>query len=96
MPPPGAPIFVGGIWQACDPGQVFDINSIGLFQPSSAQLIDGYMKVGDNEFQYAGDSGIHVVVGMRYPGGEFEPVRRSSEVNAAVFGRLEANLLPTL
>ncbi|MCJ1379038.1 hypothetical protein MMC17_002137 [Xylographa soralifera] len=74
IPVGNAQVTVGGIWQACDPGQVFDLDSNGLFQPSSVASKPAYLKIGKNGYHYDGTSGIHILVGVKTPEGEFEPI----------------------
>ncbi|MCJ1315075.1 hypothetical protein MMC15_000390 [Xylographa vitiligo] len=74
IPAGNAQVTVGGIWQAVNPGQVFDIDSNGLFQPSSVASKPAYLKIGKNGYHYAGTSGIHIIVGVKTPSGDFEPI----------------------
>ena len=77
VPTGNAQVTLGGLWQACNPGQVYDIDSLGLFQPSSVPSQPGYLKVGKNGYAYGGSSGIHIIVGVQSPSGDFDPVCRS-------------------
>ncbi|MCJ1435479.1 hypothetical protein MMC27_004852 [Xylographa pallens] len=74
IPAGNAQVTVGGIWQACNPGQVFDLDSNGLFQPSSVSSKPDYLKIGKNGYHYAGTSGVHIIVGVKTPDGQFEPI----------------------
>lgn len=74
IPTGNAQVTVGGAWQACNPGQVFDVDSNGVFQPSSIASKPAFLKIGKNGYHYAGTSGIHILVGVQTPAGDFEPV----------------------
>jgi hypothetical protein len=76
IPTGNAQVTIGGIWQACDPGQVFDVDKFGLFQPSSVASRPGFLTVGKNNYRYDGTSGIHIIVGVQTPAGDFEAVSR--------------------
>lgn len=74
VPTGNAQVVLGGVWQACNPGEVYDIDSVGLFQPSTISSQPGYLKVGKNGYSYGGSSGIHIIVGVKSPGSDFDPV----------------------
>jgi hypothetical protein len=71
LPDPGASVTVGGEWQACSLGQVFDIDKYGLWVPSSVPSEAGFMKVGTVNYQYPGVVGIHIVIGIQNSDGSF-------------------------
>ena len=74
IPAGNAQVTVGGIWQPCNPGEVYDIDSIGLFKPSTVPAKANFLMVGKNGYKYGGSSGINIVVGVKSPGGDFDPV----------------------
>ena len=74
VPTGNAQVTLGGVWQACNPGEVYDIDSVGLFQSSTVPAQPGYLKIGKNGYSYGGSSGIHIIVGVQSPGGGFDPV----------------------
>lgn len=75
IPTGNAQVVIGGIWQPCNPGQVFDVDQNGLFQPSSVASKPGFLMIGKNNYHYAGTSGIYITVRVQTtPGANFEPV----------------------
>lgn len=74
IPSGNAQVTIGGDWQACNPGQVFDIDKNGLFQPSTVASNPGFLKIGKNNYKYDGASGIHIVVGVQTSANDFQPV----------------------
>ncbi|KAL9043860.1 MAG: hypothetical protein Q9214_002964 [Letrouitia sp. 1 TL-2023] len=82
VPTGNAKVTIGGQWQACDPGEVFDLNKLGLFEPSSVAPKPGFLKVGKNHYIYDIKSGVHIIVGVRSPGSDFEPHDRGPELSS--------------
>lgn len=74
VPIGSAQITMGGDWQSCAPGQVYDVDEDGLWAPSSEPSKSGYLKVGKNSYRYGTNTGINIIVGVKTPEGEFEPV----------------------
>ena len=96
IPSVDAQVTIGGAWQACSPGQVYDIDSVGLFQSSSVPPQPNALKIGKNGYHYPGTSGIHILVGVRIPGGaenDFEPVSHTCAMNlfAALYNASQTN-----
>ena len=74
VPTAKANITIGGAWQPCNPGQVFDIDDVGLFQPSAEPPTPKFLKIGKNGYKYGGSSGISIVIGAKSADGNWEPV----------------------
>ncbi len=74
LPTTGLTVVVGGVWQTCALGQVYDLSSIGLWTPSTVTPKPNYMTVGKNNYSYSGQNGIHIVVGVRNSAGGYDVV----------------------
>lgn len=72
VPDPGVQVTIGGMWQRCERGQIFDIDMAGVFQPSLNPPKAGFLNIGTSS--YPGASGIHIIVGMMNLSGGFDPV----------------------
>lgn len=79
VPSPNAKVTVGGTWQDCAKGEMYDLDSIGSWVPASGtrQAKPDYMNVGVNNYAYSGARGIHIIVGVRTPDGNVSPVSPS-------------------
>ena len=79
-----AQVTVGGAWQACNPGESFDLTSDGLWAPSAPGTGNprpGFLNVGKNYCQYPGQTGINILVGvLNSAGDDYDTV--SISVNA--------------
>jgi hypothetical protein len=72
---PGANVTIGGKWQACDKGQIFDIGSNGFFTESESDPVDGCIAIGNNNFHPEGGAGIYIVIGIKdTETGKFNPI----------------------
>ena len=91
VPASNAKITLGGIWQPCNPGEVYDIDSVGLWQPSTVAPKPGYLTVGSNGYSYGGSSGINIIVGVQSPGGGFDPVSLCVTLVQKQFERAESD-----
>ena len=91
VPTANAQVTLGGVWQACNPGEVYDIDNVGLFQPSTVTPQPGYLKVGKNGYSYGGSSGIHIIVGVQSSPGAFDPVCLHVNLIWMQFKRPECN-----
>ncbi|KAF1344454.1 hypothetical protein BDV97DRAFT_272320, partial [Delphinella strobiligena] len=71
----GVSITLRSIWQACKPGEIYDIDTTGVFVKSAATPVPKYLAIGKNQY-HTDDSpeGIHVVVGIRNKAGSFNPI----------------------
>lgn len=74
LPDPGVSVTISGEWQACNLGEVFDIDSTGFWSASTAPKEDNFMKVGKVNYQYPGADGLHIVVGIQNSDGSFDPI----------------------
>lgn len=80
VPTGGARVKEGGFWHPCNPGDVFDLDKTGLFHPSTVPAKAGFLKLGNNGYQYPGKSGIHVIVGVKNLAGKYDAVSLSKWV----------------
>ena len=65
VPDSGVTVTIGGVWQECAKGEVYDLNANGFWTSSSATPQPGWMKVGNVDYQYPGVQGIHIVIGVK-------------------------------
>ncbi|KAL1794108.1 hypothetical protein ACET3X_007529 [Alternaria dauci] len=74
-PQDGISITLRGIWQPCKTGQIFDLNSEGVWQKSASSPVPGFMAIGNNDF-YTEDApnGIHITIGIKNKSGSFDPI----------------------
>ena len=63
-------INLGGDWQSCALGEVYDLAADGFWQKSAVVADPNFMKIGVNN---SPTSGLHVVVGVRTDG-VFQPI----------------------
>jgi hypothetical protein len=74
VPDKGLEITLTGSWQACNLGQVYDIDKEGYWQTSQSPPDPDFMKIGIIDVHYPGTDGIHIVVGIESSSGEWDPV----------------------
>ncbi|KAF5851400.1 hypothetical protein GGP41_004185 [Bipolaris sorokiniana] len=74
-PQDGISVTIRGIWQACKPGQIFDLNAQGVWTKSASTPVKDFMAIGNNDF-YTDDApnGIHVIIGIKNKSGSFDPI----------------------
>jgi hypothetical protein len=64
-PAAGVTVDIGGNWQECAKGQVYDIDDSGYWTGSQEAPQEGWMKVGKVNYSYPGAPGIHILVGVK-------------------------------
>ena len=74
VPAAGASVDVGGFWQRCEKGEVYDLNSDGYWAKSSEAKVPGFLKVGKVNYKYGDTPGIHIVVGIRNASNDYDPI----------------------
>jgi len=74
LPDPGVTVTIGGKWQACAKGEVFDIDSNGFFTASQVAKDKNFLKVGKVNYQYPGAPGLHIIIGIQNSEGYFDPI----------------------
>jgi hypothetical protein len=74
VPDPGASITLGGNWQYCGLGQVYDLNETGFWSASSAAGDSRFMNVGKVNYKYPGSDGVHIVIGIQNSDGGFDTI----------------------
>ena len=78
VPAGNAQVTVGGAWQACNPGDSYDLNKDGLWvksDPATSKPKPNYLNIGKNYCQYPGVTGINIIVGvLNSAGDDYDPV----------------------
>jgi hypothetical protein len=77
VPDPGISVTVSGEWQSCSPGQSFDLDENGFWvtSPKHGPSFDPkFMNVGEVLYKYKGVDGIHIVIGVQNPSGDFDTI----------------------
>ncbi|OTA95533.1 hypothetical protein M434DRAFT_28857 [Hypoxylon sp. CO27-5] len=76
VPEGGFTVNMGGLWQRCELGQSFDIESTGLFTPSvdTSSSRPGFLNIGKNKFNAQGQGQIHIVIGLQNSHGSYDPI----------------------
>jgi hypothetical protein len=69
IPPAGVSIAISGAWQACNPGDSYDLDNTGYWIPSKKPYESSYDKdfinVGKIDYTYPSVDGIHIVIGLQ-------------------------------
>ncbi|KAI0128233.1 hypothetical protein F4776DRAFT_664980 [Hypoxylon sp. NC0597] len=76
VPAAGFTVSMGGLWQRCELGQSFDIESTGLFSPSvdTSSSKSGYLNIGKTEFDFQGQGQIHIIISIQNLNRGYDPI----------------------
>jgi hypothetical protein len=73
VPAPGVSVTVFGDWQACSPGQSYDLDPYGFWTPTkpdpNVKPDPKFMNVGNIQYKYPDVDGIHIVIGVQNDNG---------------------------
>lgn len=74
LPAKGVSIQVGGTWQKCAKGEMFELTPSGYWKSSQLPPVSGFMGAYI-DYSYPGaEDGIHVVIGQQNASGGFDPI----------------------
>ncbi|MCJ1407579.1 hypothetical protein MMC19_001650 [Ptychographa xylographoides] len=74
IPAAGANVNVGGHWQQCNKGDVFDLDNNGFWRRSGEAQAPEFLKVGKVHYSYPDTPGIHIVVGVLSASGDYDSI----------------------
>ena len=74
LPVSGAAVIVGGSWQQCAKGEVYDLDANGFWVKSSETPKPGFMSVGKVKYQYPNTPGINIVIGVQNESGDYDSI----------------------
>ena len=74
LPGPGISVIIGGEWQACNLGEIFDIDSDGFWAVSQVAKEDNFMKVGKVNYKRPVADGLHIAVGIQNLDDDFNAI----------------------
>ncbi|KAN0073371.1 hypothetical protein V8E54_008591 [Elaphomyces granulatus] len=73
VPAPGVSVTISGEWQLCKLGESYDLDNTGFWTKSQGTAPDKtFMNVGNIQYKYPGVDGIHIVIGVQNPRGNFD------------------------
>jgi hypothetical protein len=75
IPGTGATVHIGGKWQECVKGRVYDIGEDGFWIASAEEPKVGWVKVGKVNYKYAGVIAVHIIIDVKNAlTGKFDPI----------------------